>query len=436
MIWTDGYGRAWQIDAGPEAITLRSGEAMLHLDRAAWERDVQIYPVEQNVVVRFYGQDQEAGFLLGAEQVGEFLSRIGLALPEGTAVTAAPRFAPQVEGPIWPKMTHSTVWALICSALAFLPLIGLLFGLVAIILIVVFRLRSRKTPALAHARTMGNAALVLALGGMAVSLLAAYSFTQTASENLDTLSERMLAERMRYSYGAIAAAILVVVLSLSIHECGHAISAWWCGDDYARSLGRVTLNPFAHMDLFGTVVLPLLLALARAPVFGYAKPVPVRLGGIRRYRRAHILISLAGPGANLLLGATALALYLALGCLLARWAPNAEIDGFSSWASPVVITGIPGGQVLAAGALVLKLTFMINVLLACFNLVPVPPLDGSWVLEHLFPRTLGRFYALIRPYGFLVFLLLLWTNGFDYLLVPVSWPLGLGYGLVAACTGL
>ena len=436
MIWTDGHGREWQVDAGPEVINLRSGDDSLRLERAAWARDVQLSSTGQSLIARFCGPDFEVGFLLSQEQAREFLSRIGVALRDETAGGGPPAPARRREGSTSPQMTHGAVWALICSALAFLPLAGLLFGLIAIVLIVIVRVRSRKTVAMTHVRTMCAVALGLTVGGMAISALASYDFMHANSDRLDTLTDRMTAGDMKYSYGAIGAAIVVVLLSLSIHECGHAISAWWCGDDFARSQGRVTLNPFAHIDLFGTVILPLLLAISRAPVFGYAKPVPVRLGGIRRYRRAHILISLAGPGANLLLSAVALALYLALGCLLARWAPDAEITGFSSIAPQVAITGVAGGQLLAAAALVLKLTFMINLFLAFFNLIPVPPLDGSWVLEHLFPNTLGRLYAVIRPYGFLIFLGLFWTKVFHYLLMPMLVPLLFGYGTVAVCTGL
>jgi Zn-dependent protease len=271
---------------------------------------------------------------------------------------------------------------------------------------------------------------------MAVSLVATYSFLHAGPPDIEDILAGA-AYDSGYTYGQIAATIVIIILSLSIHECGHAIVAWWCGDDYAKSLGRVTLNPLAHIDLFGTLVLPVLLTLAKAPVFGYAKPVPVRLGNVRRYRRAHILISLAGPGANLMLAAVSLALLLALGCALALLAPDARISAFSSaLGTNVRIEGIPAGRVLTGCAVVLNLGFTINTLLAFFNLIPVPPLDGSWVLEHLFPNTLGRLYGLVRPFGFVVFLVLMYTNAFNYLLIPAAVPIGLGHGLIRCCTGL
>ena len=436
MIWTDGQGCPWRIEADAQAITLRSQDGRFRLDRADWPRDLYIAHTDQGEVIRFHGADMEAGFLVSATEADEFFGRIGMLAPQDPTEPTRPAAVTQREGPLWPTVTHASVWALILSCLAFLPAIGLLFGLAAVVLVIMSRLRWRSAPVMAHARAMSTVALVLALGGMAVSLLATYSFLHIARGDIqDVFSGGAYAGG--YTYGQIAATIVVVILSLSIHECGHAIAAWWCGDDYAKSLGRVTLNPLAHIDLFGTLVLPILLTLANAPVFGYAKPVPVRLGNVRRYRRAHILISLAGPGANLMLAAVSLALWLALGCALALLAPDARVAEFSAaMETNVRIDGVPAGRLLAALAILLKLGFTINTLLAFFNLIPIPPLDGSWVLEHLFPNTLGRLYGVVRPFGFVIFLLLMYTDAFNYLIIPAAVPLGLGHILVRFCTGL
>ena len=242
---------------------------------------------------------------------------------------------------------------------------------------------------------------------------------------------------MEWSWGATIAALVMLLIALSVHEAAHAITAWWCGDDFARSLGRVSLNPIAHIDPFGTIILPLILAYAGWPVFGYARPVPVRLGSVRRYRRAHILISVACPASNLLQAAVCLALLLLVGSLLSL-APDVTVKHLSAIRPVVEVSGIAGGRVIAAMALMLKLGFFVNILLAFFNLIPIPPLDGSWVLEHLFPNTLGRLYAAIRPYGFLLFLAVIYsgTRVLVYLMMPAVAILFFGQALIHQVTGL
>jgi Zn-dependent protease len=179
-----------------------------------------------------------------------------------------------------------------------------------------------------------------------------------------------------------------------------------------------------------------MLIYVGAPVFGYARPVPVRLSSLGRFRRAHILISAAGPAANLAQAAVCLALLMFLGSVLAM-VPGVTVQHLSDFEPIVEVSGIVGSRVLASAALMLKMGFGINVLLAFFNLIPVPPLDGSWILEHLFPNTLGRVYAAIRPYGFLLFLLLIWSDTpiLAYLMLPALIMILTGQGLIYSVTG-
>jgi Zn-dependent protease len=179
----------------------------------------------------------------------------------------------------------------------------------------------------------------------------------------------------------------VLLLSLSFHEFGHAWTALQCGDPTAQRLGRVSLNPVVHADPIGSVLLPLIMIFTGAGLIGWAKPVPFDKRNLRHPGRDDILISAAGPIANLVLA------------LAASVAIRLTHD---------IGTGNAFGAFLAT---VLPFTVQINVLLAVFNLIPIVPLDGSWILVHLLPRDLGRRYqAFGQQWGFAVLLLLLFTG--------------------------
>ncbi len=186
--------------------------------------------------------------------------------------------------------------------------------------------------------------------------------------------------------GSLALFFLAVV----IHEYAHGWVAHRLGDPTARLADRLTLNPLAHLDPIGTVLLPITLALLHAPfVFGWAKPVPINVLALRNPRRDIIWVGLAGPFANMLC-ATGLSLVV-------------------QWIDP-----LPGSMMATA----LTGGIVINLVLACFNAVPVPPLDGSRVLIGLLPRHLARAYARLEPYGFLIILLFVAVG----LMPKLIWP--------------
>ncbi len=189
--------------------------------------------------------------------------------------------------------------------------------------------------------------------------------------------------------------ILLLLFSIIVHEVAHGYTAYLCGDPTAKAQGRLTLNPFAHIDMVGTILFPLMLVLTKSPIlFGWAKPVPVNIGLLRNPRRDHLLVSLSGITANLLLAILFTVLY-----------------GFS-----IVLLQPP----LHQGWLVLvSAGIEINVLLAVFNIMPIPPLDGSWILYQMLPRSLARIYLKIFPFGFLILVLLLMTNTLNYLMIPL-----------------
>jgi len=176
--------------------------------------------------------------------------------------------------------------------------------------------------------------------------------------------------------------ILPAILAITLHEAAHGLVAYRCGDPTARQLGRVTLNPLKHIDPFGTIVLPGLLLLLRVPfVFGYAKPVPVNFAALGNPRRDMIWVAAAGPATNILMAVVA--------GLLAHL---------------VVYLPAAAGQ---WSLLNLENAIMINVVLAIFNMIPLPPLDGGRVAVGLLPDVLAAPLARLEPFGMAILLGLL-----------------------------
>lgn len=217
-----------------------------------------------------------------------------------------------------------------------------------------------------------------------------------------------------------AALILPLIFAIVFHEVAHGWVAWALGDPTAHERRRLSLNPVRHVDPFGTVVLPGMLALASAPVFGWAKPVPVDKYRLNNPRFGMMAVAAAGPLTNLILAGIAAVL---LGLLL---------------------RGGANGDVAAFVGLNLQNFISINIFLALFNLLPIPPFDGSHIVEGLLPRSAARLYAKARPYGFvLLFVLLLivpylWPElGIvrRFVLPPVLWAAGHYYALVGLVAG-
>jgi len=194
---------------------------------------------------------------------------------------------------------------------------------------------------------------------------------------------------MNFPYILEAALMAVVLLfSVIVHEVAHGYVALLNGDPTARMLGRITLNPLPHIDPMGTILLPLLLYLSGAPVVGMAKPVPVNPLNFRNYRWGEFAVSAAGPLSNL-------ALAMVFSALLRLGVDN------------------PGFVTLAI------LGVRINIILALFNLIPIPPLDGSHILALLLPQELARLYSHLQPLGFILILILFYTGILGAIIMPL-----------------
>ena len=192
--------------------------------------------------------------------------------------------------------------------------------------------------------------------------------------------------------------IVVLLFSVIVHEVAHGYVAYKNGDDTAKIMGRLTLNPVSHIDLFGSIILPLMLLLFHAPVFGWAKPVPINPLKLNNPKRDMIWVSLAGCVANF-----ALAIIAGIGMYLIRMFVTSDTSIFFSVYH------------------ILYLMLIINIILPLFNLIPVPPLDGSRVVFLLLPQEAAAKYAKIEPYGFIIIFALLATGILWKIIGPVAY---------------
>jgi Zn-dependent protease len=186
---------------------------------------------------------------------------------------------------------------------------------------------------------------------------------------------------------------VILIPSVVLHEVAHGYVAYLFGDSTAKERHRLTLNPIAHIDPFGTILMPGLLLLLHFPAFGYAKPVPVNLSRLRKPRQQALWVSLAGPAVNIVLSA--------VGYVICRATLHQVAFTAAGTYIPAIFTF---GETLG----------LVNLILAVFNLIPIPPLDGSAIIERFLPRrSLAKYYQLrarALPFFFIALILLTWTT--------------------------
>jgi Zn-dependent protease len=220
--------------------------------------------------------------------------------------------------------------------------------------------------------------------------------------------------------------IIILVVSFSFHEYGHAWMAWKLGDDTAERQGRLTLNPIQHLDPFGSILLPAILLFQQSGmIFSWAKPVPVDPRNFKNPQRDHMRVAFAGPAVNLLL---AMICFILLGSLLLFvrlfWPETISLN-LASPDAPVSIVGPGFSRWLTVIVVFIKQALYSSLVLGCLNLIPVPPLDGSWILSGLLPERYSQVFEKIRGFSSVLFLLLIMTPVLGYLLAV---PMGLAWG--------
>ncbi len=204
----------------------------------------------------------------------------------------------------------------------------------------------------------------------------------------------------------LTVAALPIVISITFHEIAHGWVAYKLGDPTAKSLGRLTINPIAHIDPVGTIVVPIMLfVLSKGTfMFGTAKPVPVNFGNLRNPRRDSAIVSAAGPTTNILIALISIVLLFFIYRLF----------------SQTIVESSLASKILVPVMQMLKYSISFNIFIAAFNLLPVPPLDGGRILTSLLPHRYAYQFSKIEPYGIIIVLILWFTGIAHYIILPIQ----------------
>ncbi len=204
----------------------------------------------------------------------------------------------------------------------------------------------------------------------------------------------------------IAVIAIPLIFAIVLHEVAHGWVANKLGDHTARDMGRLTLNPIPHIDLIGTIILPVLSIITHSPIFGWAKPVPINPYNFKDPKKGMAISSLAGPGINMIM---AISFSFLLRVVMPVFEANLSKQSWQWFGLPISLMFYYG--------------VMINVVLAVLNMLPIPPLDGSRIVYWLLPDKQAAAYYKLERYGLLILILLLATNVLSKIIVPVIGPI-------------
>ncbi len=211
----------------------------------------------------------------------------------------------------------------------------------------------------------------------------------------------------------ISVMAIPVILAVALHEVAHGYVAYLKGDDTAKRMGRLTINPLAHIDLFGTVLLPILFYMTAGFLFAFAKPVPVNFHNLRDPKRDMALVAAAGPAVNILLAIVSALLFKFFGFLN----PDSMSEFYTNLMGKT--EGI-GGTFAVPILYMLYFSVTLNVILAVINMIPIPPADGGRVVIGFLPDKQAAIYSRIEPIGLFILILILFINPFNILGVTIE----------------
>ena len=348
--------------------------------------------------------DVEAG--AGADEA-ENVPGFAESAPAVVKVAFAPHFEP-------PVASGLAAWVWVLAVFACIPVLGAVPAVALAVCSIIVAFRSDR---LAWDRRIGMAGLIVAVFSVVtVGLWLVMHFA--SGPVIAPVLKAMEVARDR-PWSVVAAQLGVLVVAIVLHECAHGVAALWSGDGTAARLGRIRLNPLAHVDLFGSIILPaILLMTPGGVVFGWAKPVPVDRRQFRRPRHGLLAVTLAGVSINMMLALACASALLAIGAALRIAYPDATSDGFVMPLATVSMQGVANAgawELVIAG---LKQAIFINLVLFALNILPIPPLDGYGVLESVAPAGLAPLIAGLRPIGSILLIVLIVTGMIGYLLFP------------------